>query len=134
MNVFSPPHTRKQSLGGHLLTALVVGALTWSSALAAPVPADLKPSGGAGLAQQINTIAQQAYLKASNTGTNDQFGYSVSISGDTMVVGAAYEASSSAGVNGNQSDNSALLPGTDEDIGRTGKQSAIIALIAVHPR
>ena len=32
--------------------------------------------------------AQQAYLKASNTGAGDYFGYSVAISGDTVVVGA----------------------------------------------
>src|SRR5262249_56409281 len=50
---------------------------------------------------------QQAYLKASNTEASDQFGTSVTVSGDTVVVGAKYEASSATGVNGNQSDNSA---------------------------
>ena len=34
---------------------------------------------------------QQGYLKASNTGVNDQFGWSVAVSGDTVVVGALYE-------------------------------------------
>ena len=34
------------------------------------------------------TWSQQAYLKASNTDANDQFGYSVAVSGDTVVVGA----------------------------------------------
>ena len=34
------------------------------------------------------TWSQQAYLKASNTGRGDIFGYSVAISGDTLVVGA----------------------------------------------
>ena len=43
---------------------------------------------------------QQAYLKASNTGAEDQFGASVSVSGDTVVVGAFLEDSSSTGVNG----------------------------------
>ncbi len=52
------------------------------------------------------TWSQQAYLKASNTGMSDQFGWSVSISGDTFVVGADYESSSATGVNGNQTDNS----------------------------
>lgn len=51
------------------------------------------------------TWSQQAYLKASNTNTNDSFGQSVSISADTIVVGAYDEASSATGVNGNQSDN-----------------------------
>src|SRR5690606_29875211 len=50
---------------------------------------------------------QQAYLKASNTGANDYFGYSVSISGDTIVVGAIYEDSNATGVNGNQNNNGA---------------------------
>lgn len=51
--------------------------------------------------------SQQAYLKASNTELGDWFCYSVSISGDTIVVGAYYESSSATGVNGNQADNSA---------------------------
>src|SRR5262249_57113845 len=59
----------------------------------------------------VDPIAQQAYLKASNTDANDQFGYSVAISGDTVVVGAHFEASATAGVNGNQADNSAAIAG-----------------------
>ncbi|MBL8232864.1 MAG: FG-GAP repeat protein [Bryobacterales bacterium] len=51
--------------------------------------------------------SQQAYLKASNTGAYDSFGTSVAVSGDTVVVGAPYEASAATGVNGNQSDNTA---------------------------
>jgi hypothetical protein len=54
---------------------------------------------------------QQAYLKASNTGEGDSFGYSVAVSGETVVVGAPGEASSATGVNGNQSDNSAAMSG-----------------------
>jgi len=56
-------------------------------------------------------IAQQAYLKASNTGTVHQFGGSVAVSGDTVIVGAPYESSNATGVNGNQSDNTALGSG-----------------------
>ena len=51
--------------------------------------------------------AQQAYLKASNTGSPDLFGRSVTVSGTTVVVGAAGESSNATGVNGNQADNSA---------------------------
>jgi hypothetical protein len=51
--------------------------------------------------------SQQAYFKASNTGEGDHFGVSVTVFGDTIVVGAPYEASSAAGVNGDQNDNSA---------------------------
>ncbi len=45
---------------------------------------------------------QQAFLKASNTGTEDRFGWSVAVSGDIAVVGALQEDSSSSGVNGTQ--------------------------------
>ena len=48
---------------------------------------------------KIDPIAQQAYLKASNTGTGDYFGCSVAVSGDTVVVGAFQEDSSTTGVN-----------------------------------
>ena len=47
---------------------------------------------------------QQAYLKASNAGMGDFFGESVSISGDTIVVGARSEDGSAVGVNGTQDD------------------------------
>ena len=54
----------------------------------------------------MGTWSQQAYLKASNTDFGDNFGMSVSVSGDTIVVGADREDSSATGVNGNQADNS----------------------------
>lgn len=38
-----------------------------------------------------STWAQQAYLKAPNAEANDEFGYSVAISGDTIVIGAHFE-------------------------------------------
>jgi hypothetical protein len=62
-------------------------------------------------AQDTTLIAQQAYLKASNTGANDQFGWSVAVSGDTVVVGVPWEDSNATGVNGNQSNNSAVDAG-----------------------
>src|SRR5262249_55608214 len=61
---------------------------------------------------------QQAYLKASNTGGTaprdtfgDFFGYSVAVSGDTIVVGADQEESNATGVNGNQANNDAVNSG-----------------------
>lgn len=47
----------------------------------------------------IDPIAQQAYVKASNPDVDDQFGTSVAISGDTMVIGAFGEDSSTTTVN-----------------------------------
>src|SRR5690606_31138155 len=57
------------------------------------------------------TWFQQAYIKASNTGQDDQFGYSVAISGDTVVVGAPAEDSAATGVNGDETDDSASSSG-----------------------
>ena len=56
---------------------------------------------------------QEAYLKASNTraGSYDQFGTSVAISGDTVVVGAYGEASSATAIDGDQFDTSAFYAG-----------------------
>jgi trimeric autotransporter adhesin len=68
----------------------------------------------------LAAIAQQAYLKASNTGVDDYFGYSVAVSGDTVVVGAKNEDSAATGVNGNQSDNSATNSGAAYVFVRSG--------------
>ena len=55
-----------------------------------------------------STWSQQAYIKASNTGSGDRFGYAVALSGNgnTLAVGARLEDSSSRGVNSNQNNNS----------------------------
>jgi hypothetical protein len=50
---------------------------------------------------------QQHYLKASNTGEDDQFGYSIALYGETIVISADGEASAAAGVNGDQTSDSA---------------------------
>ncbi len=55
--------------------------------------------------------AQEAYVKASNTDSGDNFGGAVSVSGDLLVVGADLESCASTGVNGNQGDNSATGSG-----------------------
>jgi hypothetical protein len=63
---------------------------------------------------------QQAYLKASNTDAGDGFGWSVAMSGDTVVVGAFAEASAAAGVNGDQTNNSAPFAGAAYVFVRSG--------------
>ena len=68
------------------------------------------------------TWSQQAYLKASNTGDpgeadlpgdGDQYGFSLTLSGDgnTVAVGAITEDSNASGINGNQADNSTVSAG-----------------------
>ena len=56
--------------------------------------------------ESANQLAQRAYIKASNTDSDDNFGYSVALSGDTLAVGATGEASNATGINGDQSNTS----------------------------
>ncbi len=67
-----------------------------------------------------STWSQQAYLKASNTDAYDYFGGDVSLSDNTLAVGAYGEDSITAGVNGNQSDNSAGSSGAVYVFTRSG--------------
>ncbi|MDA0244329.1 MAG: Ig-like domain-containing protein [Chloroflexi bacterium] len=64
--------------------------------------------------------SQQAYLKASNTGVDDWFGHAVAVEGDTVVVGAVWEASSATGIDGDQADNSAPKSGAAYVFNHTG--------------
>ena len=56
---------------------------------------------------------QQAYVKASNPGQGDNFGFATALSADggTMAVSANFEASNATGVNGDQDDDSILQAG-----------------------
>jgi hypothetical protein len=62
------------------------------------------------------------YFKASNTDSGDEFGSSVSLSGDgnTLAVGANWEDSNATDIDGNQSDNSAGLSGAVYVFTRSG--------------
>lgn len=51
---------------------------------------------------------QDAYLKASNAGAGDHFGYSVAVSGDIAVIGAASESNGSTVIN--NTDNGSIVP------------------------
>jgi hypothetical protein len=57
--------------------------------------------------------AQTAYLKASNTGASDAFGYHLALSADgaTLAVEAFGEASSATGIGGDETDNTASESG-----------------------
>lgn len=68
------------------------------------------------------TWTQQAYLKPAAVGSSqayDRFGYSVAISGDTIVVGAQFESSSTTGVNSTPNE-SALYAGAAYVFRRSG--------------
>jgi len=67
-----------------------------------------------------STWTQQAYLKADNAGAGDNFGTSVAVSGDTVVIGASGEGSNATGVGGDGSDNSASASGAAYVFTRSG--------------
>ena len=76
---------------------------------------DIRPTTGAVyvFVEQDGAWSQQAYIKASNTGSGDVFGSRLALSGDgnLLAVGAQLEDSGSQGINGFQDDDSALEAG-----------------------
>ena len=63
--------------------------------------------------RRSNTWTQQAYIKASNTGAGDHFGWPVSLSrdGNILAVGAAGQDSNAIGLNGDQANDAAIDSG-----------------------
>ena len=95
---------------------LVVGAYYESSSATGvngdPDNNSASQSGAAYLFTRTGTTwSQQSYIKASNTEAVDWFGFSVALSGTTLVAGAPAEDSNAIGVNGNQGNNSAQSSG-----------------------
>ena len=88
-------------LDGHGATVLTYSGLKVWDADGKTLPSRFETAGagvrllvderGARYPLTIDPIAQQAYLKAENTGAGDAFGYSVAVSGDTVVVGAPWK-------------------------------------------
>jgi hypothetical protein len=76
------------------------------------------------LATPVTQLTQLAYIKASNTGEFDNFGYSVALSADgsTLAVGAPSEASAATGDGGDQADNSAGSSGAVYVFRRRGRR------------
>ena len=108
---------------GLMLAGLALGdTVSLAQAQAPPQPAanprgtPIRASGSAWKPKSI------AYLKASNATKDDQFGFTVALSGDgsTMAVGTTAEDSAAKGINGNQSDHSALNAGAVYVFARNG--------------
>jgi hypothetical protein len=95
---------------------------------------DFGGSGAVYLFQRGSTgqWSQQAYVKASNTGTGDSFGASLALSadGDTLAVGALFENSNARGIDGDQSDDTASSAGAvyvfSRDAGQIWSQQAYV--------
>ena len=96
--------------------ALAVGAPNESSSAAGPngdeANNDAPGSGAVYVFRRTGGAwSQEAYLKASNPGSGDNFGTSVAIDGDTLVVGAEDEGSDATGIGGDQTSESASRSG-----------------------
>jgi hypothetical protein len=111
----------KLSLPLALLVCLLLAASR--PVAAGPVPAGLSAADWAQISAMLPTpavLVQQAYLKASNAGTNDSVGYAVAVAGDTVVVGAPLEASNGVDGAGGPGDNSAPQAGAAYVFTRSG--------------
>ncbi len=94
--------------------ALVVGAIGEDSEATGIGGDEFSDSRGSSGAAYMFTLdgmgvwSQESYIKASNTGSSDQFGQDVSLSGDgvALVVSARSEYSNATGVGGEQANNS----------------------------
>jgi drug/metabolite transporter superfamily protein YnfA len=92
------------------------------SGIDVPETDDSAPGAGAVyvIVRAGTTWIQQAFLKASNVDADDAFGEVIAIDGDTLVIGARYEASAATGVDGDQGDNSAPQAGAAYVFVRSG--------------
>ncbi|MFN3436891.1 MAG: beta strand repeat-containing protein [Acidovorax sp.] len=88
------------------------------------LPGSFTPGAGAAhVFTRVGTLwSHQAYVKASNTEANDNFGHSVALSGDgnTLAVSALNEDSNATGIGGDQASNSRMDAGAVYLFTRTG--------------
>ncbi len=122
--ITSPRVHDRRHFGGHALaltpdgTTLAIGEIgdtsTGVGAGADPTQANRSWAGAAHVYRlEGGRFVHAQYLKASNTGQGDLFGWSVGLTNDagTVAVGAPAEGSGSTGIGGNQADNSAVHRG-----------------------
>lgn len=123
------PNTGAGDFFGHAVDisgdSLIVGALKESSSAVGVNGNGLNDSANSSGAAYVytrsgNTWSTEAYLKASNTGNSDLFGFSVAISLDHVVVGSPQEDSNATGVNGSQNNNTAGSSGAAYVFNRVG--------------
>ncbi len=78
-----------------------------------------------------STWTQEAYIKASNTNSSDQFGNQVSLSSDgtTIAVSAIYEQSNATGVGGDQSNNTLHAAGAVYVFAHSGSMWTQVAYV-----
>jgi hypothetical protein len=104
---------------------LVVGArfeASGASGVNADQTNDSAPNAGAVyvFTRTAGVWSQEAYLKPSNAGSNQNFGGTVAIAGDLIAVGARLEDSNATGIDGDQANSSAPDSGAVYLFARSG--------------
>jgi hypothetical protein len=117
-------------------STLAVGALgedSQATGVGGNETGNASPQSGAVYVFRISSVAtaQVAYVKASNTGPADVFGFSVALSSDgsVLAVGAWGEDSSATGIDGNQLDDAASQSGSVYVFRRQGGAFAQAAFV-----
>jgi hypothetical protein len=99
------------SADGSTLAVSAVGEDSAATGIAGDQASNAASASGAVYVFRRSGIAwaQEAYVKASNTGLNDAFGYALALSADgsVLAVGANRESSNATGINGLQANNDA---------------------------
>lgn len=95
----------------------------WGETVVVGAPGEDANSGAAYVfVRDGTTWSQQAFLKASNAESGDQFGRRLTVSEDTIMVGAPFEDSNATGVNGDESNNDGTDSGAAYVFVRNGTQ------------
>ncbi len=100
------------SASGNTLVVGAIGEASGATGVNGDETKDTAGNAGAAyvFARSINDVwSQQAYVKASNTGDQDEFGTSVALTGDgdKLAVGAPDEESDATGINGDDTNDNA---------------------------
>jgi hypothetical protein len=109
---FTP--TLPDGVSARIGTAVLASGQAWTSEALSlgdnPIAVEVSAPGAISRSYTVHVrrARQEAYLKASNTGTEDLFGTSVAIAADTLVIGAPGEASRANGI-----DSSTIWQGDD---------------------
>lgn len=103
------------SKGGDTLAVSGTGESSGSTSIGGNQADNMDSNSGAVyiFSRSSGSWMQQAYVKASNTGANDQFGLSLGLSmnGSTLAVGASFEDSNAPGIGGDQNNDLSISAG-----------------------
>lgn len=92
------------------ISLTLISFTLFSSGCGSPTDSSTEPPGHSGPKDPLPVVY---YVKASNTGVDDNFGRAVALSGDgkTLAIGAPHERGRSTGVDGDQADDSRYAVG-----------------------